>query len=264
MDIPILGLGTYNLRNKQCTKIVQEALNIGYRHIDTAQVYDNHKAVGKGLEGFERSELFITTKFLLDQINPKKVEASVLKACNRALKDLGLDYLDLYLIHWPDRNFPISEIFKAMEVLVSSGKVRHVGVSNFTVHHLEDLQRDGCHPAANQVEFHPYLYQKSVLEHCRRHNIQLIAYRPFGKGKLLEDTLLKELGHKHQRSAAQIILRWLIQHKIPTIPKASSPEHLKENFNVFDFALASDEMKKLDSLHRNLRFCKADDSTFDY
>src|SRR5574342_683554 len=110
MDIPILGLGTYNLKNKECTKIVQEALQVGYRHIDTAQVYDNHKAVGKGLKGFERSELFVTSKFLLEQINPKKIEASVLKACDRALKELGLEYLDLYLIHWPDRSWPFSEV----------------------------------------------------------------------------------------------------------------------------------------------------------
>lgn len=264
MDIPLLGLGTYNLRNKQCTKIIQEALKIGYRHIDTAEVYDNHKAVGKGIKDFERSELFVTSKFLLDQINPKKVDATVQKACSRALKDLGLDYLDLYLIHWPDRNFPITEVFKAMENLVSSGKVRNIGVSNFTIHHLEDLHRDGCHPGANQVEFHPYLYQKSLLDYCQRHKIQLISYRPFGKGELLNDTLLQELGKKHQRSPAQIILRWLIQHKIPTIPKASSLPHLQENFSAFDFNLSSDEMAKLDSLNRNLRFCKPDDPTFDY
>lgn len=183
MDIPSLGLGTYDLRNKQCTKIVQEALKIGYRHIDTADVYDNHKAVGKGIHGFERSELFVTSKFFLDLINPKKVEASVLKTCNKALKELGLEYLDLYLIHWPDRTYPMSEIFKAMEKLVSSGKVRHVGVSNFTIHHLEDLHRDGCRPQANQVEFHPYLFQKSLLEYCHHHKILLIAYRPFGKRK---------------------------------------------------------------------------------
>ncbi len=264
MDIPILGLGTYDLRNKECTKIVQEALKVGYRHIDTAQVYGNHKAIGKGLQGFERSELFVTSKFLLEQINPKKAETSVQKACNRALKELGLEYLDLYLIHWPDRTFPISEVLKTMEALVSAGKVRHIGVSNFTVHHLKDLHRDGCRPEANQVEFHPYLYQKPLLEYCRRHKIQLIAYRPFGKGKLLKDALLKELGDQHQRSPAQIILRWLVQHKIPTIPKASSIEHLKENFAIFDFALSHAEMQKLDSLHRNLRFCKPDDSAFDY
>lgn len=264
MDIPLLGLGTYDLRNKECTKIVQEALKVGYRHIDTADVYDNHKAVGKGLKEFERSELFITTKFLLDQINPKKVEASVVKACNKALKELGLDYLDLYLIHWPDRSYPMSEVFQAMETLVAAGKVRSCGVSNFTLHHLEDLERDGCHPQANQVEFHPYLYQKSLLDHCRKKKIELIAYRPFGKGKLIDDQLLKELGTKHQKTAAQVILRWLIQHQIPTIPKASSLEHLKENFNVFDFSLSLEELKKVDSLHRNLRFCKGDNPVFDY
>ncbi len=264
MDIPLLGLGTYDLRNKECTKTVQEALKVGYRHIDTAAVYENHKAVGKGIQGFNRSELFLTTKFLLEQINLKKIQASVEKACNLALKELGLEYIDLYLIHWPDRNYPMSEIFRAMEGLVESGKVRRCGVSNFTIHHLEDLKRDACHPQANQVEFHPYLYQKALLDMCNKTGIQLIAYRPFGKGKLLHDKLLKELGAKHKKSSAQVILRWLIQHKIPTIPKAASLAHLQENFNVFGFTLTSDEMKKIDGLHRNLRFCKADDATFEY
>jgi len=264
MDIPLLGLGTYNLRNKECTKIVQEALKMGYRHIDTALAYENHKAVGKALKEFNREEIFITSKYFLDQLNPKKIEAGVQKACSRALKELDLEYLNLFLIHWPDRSLPMSEIVKAMEALVASGKVRHIGVSNFTVHHLEDLHRDGCHPEANQVEFHPYLFQKSLLEYCQKHKMQLIAYRPFGKGELLKDPLLNELGGKHQKSAAQVILRWLIQHKIPTIPKASSVEHLKENFSAFDFVLSREEMKRLDSLHRNLRFCEPDYATFDY
>jgi 2,5-diketo-D-gluconate reductase B len=264
MDIPLIGLGTYDLRGVECTKVVREALELGYRHFDTAYVYENHRALGKGIKGFDRDKLFLTSKITLEQVHPKKISASTEKACNAALKEIGTDYLDLYLIHWPDPPELIVDVFKAMETLVSSGKVRHAGVSNFTIHHLQDLSREGCLPFANQVEFHPYLYQKALLNYCRLHNIELVAYRPFGKGKLLTEPLLKKIGLKHGKTSAQVILRWLMEHQIPTIPKASSVHHLKENFDIFDFKLSSDEIQQLNQLHHNQRFCKADSPVFEY
>ncbi|MBS0648073.1 MAG: aldo/keto reductase [Verrucomicrobia bacterium] len=264
MKIPALGLGTWDLRGHECTKIVQLALALGYHHIDTAHNYENHEAIRKGMEGFDRHQLFITSKFKIEQLGPQDIAGSVEETCDNALEQLGTDYLDLYLIHWPRRTWPLTEIFKAMEILVQKGKIRHAGVSNFTIHHLRDLLDDGCKPAANQVEFHPYLYQKQLWDYCQAQHIQTIAYRPFGKGSLLHDPLLRKIGDHHKKTPAQIILRWLFQKEIPTIPKASSEKHLEENINIFDFGLTEEEMKHIDHLNQNKRFCGAEDPEFDY
>ncbi len=264
MDLPLVGLGTWQLKGKACTKAVLEAIEIGYRHIDTAHIYENHKDVGKGIKEFDRENLFLTSKISLDQVNPSKVEESVEKACNLALKELGTDYIDLYLIHWPDRKFPLVKIFQAMEKLASKGKILQAGVSNFTIHHLQDLLEAGCKPKANQVEFHPHLYQKDLLEFCHKEKIKLISFRSLGKGQLLNEPVFEKIGLKHDKSAAQVILRWLIQKKIPVIPKASSLEHLKENIDIFDFSLTESEMKKLDSLNMDKRFCMPDEPEFNY
>ncbi|MGH7889698.1 MAG: aldo/keto reductase, partial [Thermodesulfobacteriota bacterium] len=189
MKLPLLGLGTWDLRGRECTKIVKLALQLGYRHIDTAHVYENHVAIQKGIGNFDRKQLFITSKIALEQIDPEKIETSVEAACDLALQELGTEYLDLYLIHWPRHTWPMSKILKAMENLAHQGKIKKAGVSNFTRHHLEDLLNDGCKPAANQVEFHPYLFQKELLEYCRLEKIQLISYRPLGKGELLSNPL---------------------------------------------------------------------------
>jgi diketogulonate reductase-like aldo/keto reductase len=264
MQIPLIGLGTWELTGKECTNTIKQALDLGYRHIDTAHVYENHQAVQKGIHGWKREELFITTKLSLDQVNFDKIEQSVEAACNLALKELDIDYIDLYLLHWPDHKKPLSKVFKAMELLAASKKVLHVGVSNFTIHHLEDLRKDLCHPAANQVEFHPHLFQKELLDYCNQHKIKLIAYRPLGKGKLLQDPLIHKLAKSHAKTPGQIALRWLTQKNIPAIPKASSLEHLRENLHIFDFSLTPQEMHELDMLHRNLRYCSPEDEEFRY
>ena len=264
MKIPLIGLGTWNLRGKECTQAVKHALEIGYRHIDTAHVYENHDAIKQGIHGWKREDLFITSKIALEQIDFDQIEHSIDAACNRALKELGTEYIDLYLLHWPDHTKPLHKIFKAMERLVQKKKVLYVGVSNFTIHHLEDLLKEGCNPSANQVEFHPYLYQKELLNFCEKHKTRLIAYRPLGKGKLLSEALVNKIGEKHQKNAAQILLRWLIQKEIPAIPKAGSEEHLRENLQVFDFTLSPPEMKQLDELNCNQRFCGPDDKEFSY
>jgi len=266
MKLPLIGLGTWNLKGEECIKAVRLAWELGYRHFDTAHVYQNHEAVGKAIEGFPRDQMYITSKIALEeQMDPKHVDRSVQNACERALQELGLDYLNLYLIHSPNRSFPLDQIFQSMQRLMEQGKVQQVGVSNYTVHHLEDLAKAGFTPFANQVEFHPYLYQESLLDYCRSHQIQLISYRPFGIGVLLkEEPLFDQIGRKHQKTGAQVILRWLIQKDICTIPKASSRKHLEENLQIFDFTLLESEVSALDRLHRGKRYCKAEDPELSY
>jgi 2,5-diketo-D-gluconate reductase B len=266
MDLPQIGLGTWELWGDECTKVVKLALELGYQHIDTAHVYQNHQAIKKAIKGFDRKTLYITSKIALqEQVRAIKPKDSVKKACDLALKELGIDYLDLYLIHRPDPNFPWEEIFMAMEDLVEKGKIIKAGVSNYNIHHLKDLCKAGCIPFANQVEFHPYLYQKELLDYCHCHRIKLISFRPFGKGKLLrEEPLFNSIGKKYDKTAAQVILRWLIEKDIPVIPKASSKKHLLENLEIFDFSLTKTEMRQLDNLHKNKRYCRPDDSIYTY
>lgn len=266
MELPFIGLGTWELRGEECTKIVKEAIELGYRHIDTAYAYQNHSQIKKAIKGIDREKLYITSKIALeDQVDPTKPEQSVQKACESVLDELGTDYLDLYLIHSPDRNFPLEKIYAALEGLIEQGKIHKAGVSNCTTHHLEDLRKAGLTPFANQVEFHPYLYQRELWEYCKTHGIWLISYRSLGKGRILkEEPLFDSIGKKHHKSGAQVILRWLVQKEIPVIPKSTSKKHLKENLEIFDFFLTQEEMKKLDNLNIGKRYCRPDDPAFTY
>jgi 2,5-diketo-D-gluconate reductase B len=266
MDLPQIGLGTWELRGEECTKVVKLALELGYQHIDTAHIYQNHQAIKKAVKGYDRNKLYITSKIALqEQVSVAKPRESVKNACEHALRELGMDYLDLYLIHRPDPGFPLDEIFLAMEDLIAHGKIVKAGVSNYNVHYLQDLHKAGCTPFANQVEFHPYLYQKELLNYCNRYRIKLISFRPFGKGKLLrEEPLFHAIGEKYNKTGAQVILRWLIQKEIPVIPKASSKKHLLENLELFDFSLTKSEMRQLDSLHKDKRYCHPEDPVYIY
>lgn len=255
-SLPLVGLGTWDLRGKECTEVVKKALDLGYRHIDTAIIYENHQAIGKAISDFPRDELFITSKFLLD--------LDLEEACDQALSELKVNYLDLFLIHSPDRNKPMIEILRQMQKLKERGMIRHFGVSNFNIHHLQDILDAGISLSVNQVEFHPYLYQKELWDFCKRHGIQLIAYRSLGKGALIKDPLFSKIGDYYKKTAAQVILRWVIQKGIPVIPKASSLKHLKENISLFDFSLTDNEMEEIDHLNRNQRFCISDWSDFNY
>jgi diketogulonate reductase-like aldo/keto reductase len=266
MDLPLVGLGTWTLRGDKCAQIVRLALEIGYRHIDTAHIYENHQAIRQALQGFAREQVFMTSKMALEeQVDPKKIEKSVRHACDQTLQELGTDYLDLYLIHAPNRSFPLNAVYEAMQQLIDLKKVRQLGVSNYTIHHLEDLRKAGFIPFANQVEFHPYLNQKELLAYCRMHGIRLISFRSFGKGTLLsEEPLFDQIGSKYGKTGAQVILHWLIQQDIPVIPKASSEKHLRENLEIFDFSLSDTEMSQLDQLHRNKRYCRPDNPEYTY
>ncbi|NGX55118.1 MAG: putative oxidoreductase [Chlamydiae bacterium] len=258
--MPLLGIGTWELRGKPCERAVRTALEIGYRHIDTAHLYDNHKDIREAMRGFPREQLFLTSKFLPSHLENE----TIAKSCDRALQELGIDYLDLFLIHYPDRELPMKPMAQELERLKEKGKIRAWGVSNFTVRHLKDMLEWGFSPAANQVEFHPYLYQRELLEYCNKQNIRLIAYRSLGKGALVADPLVEQIAESHGKTITQILLRWAIEKEIPVIPKASSKKHLEENFAIFDFKLKKADVEKLDTLKLQHRFCQTGWSDFEY
>lgn len=262
-EIPMIGIGTWLQNEKdKCINAIRYALKIGYRHIDTADIYKNHEFIREAIKDFDRKKLFITTKLWRDFLDPKQVE----KECDRALMELGTEYLDLYLVHWPDRTKPLDEISNEMFRLQKKGKIKSVGVSNYTIHHLEDLLKEGIKVAVNQVEFHPYLNQKELLSFCTRNSIAITAYSPLGRRKILNDPDIKPIAKKHSKTIAQITLRWLIQKDIIVIPKATSEKNIKENFEIFDFQLDDDDMKKIDEicLHRPKRIIDTDFSDFEY
>jgi diketogulonate reductase-like aldo/keto reductase len=261
--LPLIGLGTWDLRGQECISAVREALEIGYRHIDTASIYENHAAVSEGIGKFPREKLFITTKITLEDIDWRHIPDSVEKACDKALEELKTDYIDLYLLHWPDHHKPMHELVAAIHKLKEKGKIKNGGVSNCTVHHLSDLLAHHVPVAANQVEFHPYLYQRDLHAFCIKHAIQLIAYRSLGKGELVKEPLCREIGQRHNKTPSQIILRWVTQKGIPIIPKARSRAHLLENL-ALDFTLTPDEVEQIDSLDRGTRFCMTDHPEFKY
>jgi 2,5-diketo-D-gluconate reductase B len=255
--IPLIGLGTWNLRGKECEEMVQTAWELGYRHIDTAFNYGNQESSGRAIRSLPKKDLFITSKVMLDQGSPEAI-------CHQSLKELGIDCLDLYLVHWPDRAFPISQTLASLEKLVQEGKILSYGVSNYTIHHLKDWLALGAKIACNQVEFHPYLYQKDLWQFSQKQGITLTAYRPLGKGALLEEAQVQEIAKTYSKTPSQILLRWLFQKKIPWIAKGSSKKHLQENFEMIDFSLNEKDMFLLDSLNRNKRFCNQSWSDFEY
>lgn len=260
VEMPILGLGTYMTRKGRSTyRAVVHALHSGYRLIDTAKVYGNEKDVGDAIRDSKipRDQLFITTKLW----NLDHGYNSTIKACEESLESLGLDYLDLYLIHWPVKNLRL-ETWKAMEKLLSEQKCRAIGVSNYMIWHLEELMENAdVIPAVNQVEFSPYLYQKELLEFCRKHGIRLEAYSPLTKGRKLNDPKLIAIARKYYKSPAQILIRWALQHDVVVIPKSSDTRRITENINVFNFSLSSEDMEALDNFNEDLR-TSWDPSTF--
>lgn len=247
--IPVLGFGTYKLAaGKEAYSSVLHALKTGYRLIDTASYYGNEQDVGKAIRasGIPREEVFVTTKIWNDQ------HGNPLAAFEQSRKRLSLDYMDLYLIHWPvpERK----ETWKALCALKEEGKARSIGVANFTIRHLEELLASSdVVPAVNQFEFTPFLYQKELLKYCKRHKIQVEAYAPLTRSSKFSHPVITELSAKHSRTPSQILLRWCIQHGVVPIPKSKTPSRIEENAAIFDFTLSSADMKKLDSLDENFR-----------
>jgi diketogulonate reductase-like aldo/keto reductase len=245
-SIPQLGLGTWQLTGQKCTEAVKKALDIGYTHIDTAEIYGNQRDIGAAIRDFDREDLFITSKGWRDNLRFE----DTIKSAEKSLDELGTDYLDLLLIHWPNRSVPVKETLSALKKLVEGGKAKSVGVSNFTIRHMEDIH-EGV--SANQVEFHPYLYQKGLLEFCKKNKIILIAYSPIAQGLLLSDKRIQEIATKNRRSPAQVCLSWILQKGAVAIPKASSEAHLKENLTSVELKLPDEDLRAMDSLNANRR-----------
>jgi 2,5-diketo-D-gluconate reductase B len=249
--MPLLGLGTWQMQGATCVNAVRKALDMGYTHIDTADIYGNHREVGKAISGHERSELSITSKVWRTDLAYK----DVLRACDRALREIGTDYLDLYLIHYPNDRFPIEETLKAFKRLVEDEKIRSAGLSNFYDERLSSALEGFEIPlVTNQVEFHPYLYQKGLLDFCKKNDVVVTAYSPLARGAVLDDPVISGIAERHGKSTAQVSLRWLLQHGMTAIPKSSSEKHLRENMDIFAWELTRKEMGDIDSLKLHDRF----------
>lgn len=258
-EIPLIGLGTWEQVEK-CTEVVKLALELGYRHIDTAQIYENHSYIREGIKGFPREELFLASKLKWDFLEPELVEPN----CDKTLQELGCEYLDLFMIHWPNKEKKLSKIVETLLKLKEKGKILNVGVCNFTEHHLQDLLDDGLKVCLNQVEFHPFLYQKSLLDFCEKNKMAITAYSPLAHGEVFKDKDLASLAEKYSKTISQICLRWLIQQNMIIIPKGTSEAHLKENLDVFEFQLSSEDMDKIASLNQNKRICMPPIQEFGY
>lgn len=251
--MPCIGLGVYRVENKEAEKIVETALSVGYRHIDTAMYYHNEEAVGKAIKksGIPRGDIFVTTKMW----NADQRSGKVQEAFEASLEKLGLDYIDLYLIHWPVEG-KFVDTWKKFEEIYKSGKVKAIGVSNFLPRHLDELLKAATvTPAVNQIELHPYLIQQETLDYCKKAEIQVEAWSQFAANQtgLFDEQILTDIAKSHSKSPAQVILRWDYQRGVVTIPKSANKERMKQNLDIFDFELTDDEIQKINSLDKNLR-----------
>ena len=245
--IPMLGLGTYDLRGSEGAKAVATAVDMGYRHLDTAATYENEEAVGQGVRdaSVPRHKLFLTTK--VDRADLQK--DAFIRSCEASLSRLGLEYVDLLLIHWPNDEVPLEETMEACDELVKAGKTRHVGVSNFTRRRLRESIAASSQPiAVNQVEYHPWLQQKGLLRLCREQGVLLTAYSPLGQGCILEEPALLEIGERLGRTPAQVSLRWLLENGIAAIPRSSSEHRMRENLSALEFELSREDHERIESI----------------
>lgn len=250
VEIPYLGLGTYQASaSDDLADAVAHALNVGYRHIDTAEMYRNEAQVGKGIKssGIDREDVFITSKvwpshFQFDE---------TLEACQKSLDRLGTDYLDLYLLHWPGRNH--LEAWEALVDLKRQDLVRSIGISNFSINDIKEiLSASEVVPTVNQVEFHPFNFKDELLEYCRSKHIMLEAYSPLTRGRKFDHSTVRQLSEKYDKSPAQVLIRWVLQHDVIVIPKSTHMDRIEENADVFDFELSDEDMRTLDALDAGL------------
>ncbi|MDR2100274.1 MAG: aldo/keto reductase [Campylobacteraceae bacterium] len=260
VKMPRFGLGVWQISDeKDAANAVHEALKAGYVLIDTAAVYGNEKGVGEGLKGFRRDEFFITTKVW----NDEQGYDAALRACEESLKKLELDFVDLYLVHWPVLG-RFTDTWRAMERLYEEGLTRSIGVSNFAEFHILEIYKSAhVPPMVNQIEISPFITQTNLRAFCAQEGIAVEAYSPLGRAKILRDSQLVKIGLKHSKTPAQIILRWHLQNDIIPIPKSSHVQRIRENADIFDFELSAEEIKTISALNQNKHAIKQTFFNFD-
>lgn len=251
IKMPLLGFGTYNTEDLfKLKNSIKECIKIGYRHIDTASFYGNEEVIGSALKecDISRNEIFLVDKVW----NSEQGYDKTLKAFINSIKNLKTDYLDLYLIHWPQ---PLNkETWKVLEKLYKEGYIRAIGVSNFTINHLKELIENAeIMPAVNQIEFHPRLVQKELMKYCKEYNIQLEAWSPLMRGLVFEIPFLQKLSQKYERTISQIVLRWDLQMGVATIPKSTTYTRIKENADIFNFEISKEDMSEIEKLNDGFR-----------
>lgn len=255
-EIPAIGFGTYQLDPLECWKATKTALNVGYRHIDTAMKYENEAVVGRAIESsnVDREDIFLTTK--INAYTEDLKHNKILEACKGCLERLGTDYIDLLLLHWWSKKADMEEAFGAMNQLLDEGMVRNIGVSNFSIDQLQRaIQVSEAPIITNQVEYHPYFKQDKMLKFCQEQDILLMAYSPLAEGRIVNNNVLAKIGERYGKSASQVALRWLIQQEnIITIARSTKESHLRENLDVFDFELSSSEMNKVAAIEGPLLY----------
>ncbi|MCB9818663.1 aldo/keto reductase [Candidatus Nomurabacteria bacterium] len=261
VECPALGFGTWQLQGEEAERAVKEAIEVGYRHIDTADRYGNHLEVGKAINesGIERSDLFLTTKLWDEDLSGVRVALAV----DRFLQELNTEYIDLLLIHWPNQSIPIEETLIAMKACQDTGKVRSVGVSNFTEHHLEDALATGIEFVTNQVEVRPHFNQVALREYCTKNNIVVTGYSSLRAGDMAEPVIV-ELAEKYRKSPAQIILNWVVSRGMIALPQSTKVERMKENLESLDFSLSKEDLSLIDSVPQEERYNNPSFAEFSY
>lgn len=252
-DIPAIGLGTWQMKGRECTDAVERALNMGYRHVDTAAAYENEEEVGRGIKesAIDREDIFVTTKVWRTNLS----HDSVISSAEESLRKMDTEYIDLLLIHWPNQEVAVEETLSAMQQLQEDGRVKHIGVSNFTVDLLEEARKHASGIVCNQVEMHPFHQQRELQEYCRENELFLTAYSPLARGRVIENETLQKIGRTYDRTAAQVALRWLIQQdSVLAIPKAVSEQHQRDNLEALEFELAEDDMQRIFDIEPRQKF----------
>lgn len=260
-EIPVIAYGTWDIAEENVGENVEMALKSGYNHIDTAEGYHNEGGIGEVLKDYDRDQLFLTSKVLPSNLNYE----SVIKACEDSLEKLGTDYLDLYLIHWPNPAISLRETLEAMKYLSDQGMVKNIGVSNFSVYQLKFALKITPVPiTVNQVEFHPWLYQKELLKVCRENDVIVEASAPLMRTEVLKDETINQLADKYDKSPAQIVLKWELQKGIVPLPKSRNKAHVEENLELFDWELKAEDIAKIDNIDREKRvyMINLDDDTY--